>query len=92
MNAIANVYEEAKRQDADAKKINPMELWDLHHIRQIDDTGFVDSLYGNRMGDARSAKDRKDPEYQREQERKQAQVIAAVKACGHLESEDCGCH
>ena len=40
----------------------------------------------------RVAKDRKDPEYRREQERKQAEVIAAVKACGHLASEDCGCH
>ena len=37
------------------------------------------------------AKDRKDPEFRREQERKQAEVIAAVKACGHLEGENCGC-
>ena len=37
MAAIANVYEEAKRQDADAKRINPMELWDLHHLRQLED-------------------------------------------------------
>ena len=48
MRAIANVYEEAVRQDKDAKKINPMELWDLHHLRRIDDTGFVDGLYGKR--------------------------------------------
>src|SRR5438067_6731354 len=34
--AIANVYEEAKRYDHDAAKINPRELWDLHHIRRID--------------------------------------------------------
>ena len=43
--AIANVYEEAKRYDPDAAKINPMELWDLHHIRRIDDIGFVKALY-----------------------------------------------
>jgi hypothetical protein len=48
MLAIANVYEEAVRQDKDAKKINPMELWDLHHLRRIDDTGFADGLYGKR--------------------------------------------
>ncbi len=48
MLAIANVYEEAIRQDKDAKKINPMELWDLHHLRRIDDMGFVDGLYGKR--------------------------------------------
>ena len=91
MAAIANVYEEAKRYDPDAEKINPMELWNLHYIRRIDDTGFARSLYGQQI-DPRVAKDRKDPEYQREQERKRAEVIAAVKACGHLESEDCGCH
>jgi ABC-type nitrate/sulfonate/bicarbonate transport system substrate-binding protein len=48
MPAIANVYEEAVRQDKDAKKINPLELWDVHHIRRIDDSGFVNTLYGNR--------------------------------------------
>jgi ABC-type nitrate/sulfonate/bicarbonate transport system substrate-binding protein len=91
MAAIANVYEEAKRQDADAGKINPMELWDLHHIRQLDDSGYVDALYGRQRGDARAAKNQKDPEFVREQERQQAKVIAAIKACGHLESEHCGC-
>ena len=45
MAAIANVYEEAIRQDKDAAKVNPMELWDLHHVRQIDDSGFVAELY-----------------------------------------------
>ena len=50
MQAIANVYEEAIRQDKDAKKINPMELWDLHHIRRLDYFGFVDQLYGKPRG------------------------------------------
>ncbi|HEY7300416.1 MAG TPA: ABC transporter substrate-binding protein [Xanthobacteraceae bacterium] len=45
MQAIANVYEEAIRQDKDAKKINPMALWDLHHLRRLDDMGFIDGLY-----------------------------------------------
>src|SRR5712672_1674933 len=48
MQSIANVYEEAIRQDKDAKKVNPLELWDVHHIRQIDDSGFIDKLYGNK--------------------------------------------
>jgi ABC-type nitrate/sulfonate/bicarbonate transport system substrate-binding protein len=43
--SIANVYEEAIRQDHDAAKVNPMELWDLHHVRQIEDSGFVKDLY-----------------------------------------------
>jgi hypothetical protein len=46
MAAIANVYEEAKRQDKDAERVNPLELWDLHHIRKLDDAGFAAKLYG----------------------------------------------
>jgi hypothetical protein len=45
LQAIANVYEEAVRQDKDALRINPMELWDLHQIRHLDDSGFVNALY-----------------------------------------------
>src|SRR6195256_807815 len=90
MAAIANVYEEAKRYDADAKNINPMELWDLHHIRRIDDSGFVDALYAGKT-DARAARDAKDPEFKREQEKKKTEIVAAVKACDHLETEHCEC-
>lgn len=43
--AISNVYAEGVRQDPDAKRIDPLALWDLHFIRQIDDSGFVDDLY-----------------------------------------------
>jgi ABC-type nitrate/sulfonate/bicarbonate transport system substrate-binding protein len=46
--AIANVYQEGVRQDADAERINPMALWDLHFLRRIDDSGFVDALYASR--------------------------------------------
>ena len=45
LDAIANVYQEAIRQDKDAAKVNPMELWDLHALRRIDDSGFIDRLY-----------------------------------------------
>ena len=45
MQAIANAYEEGIRHDKDARKVNPMELWDLHHIRMIDDSGFIKELY-----------------------------------------------
>lgn len=44
-DAIANVYQEGVRQDKDAERINPMALWDLHFLRRIDDSGFVDELY-----------------------------------------------
>jgi hypothetical protein len=40
------VYQEAVYKDKDSLKVNPLELWDFHHVRQIADTGFVDNLYG----------------------------------------------
>lgn len=43
--AIANVYAEGVRSDPDAKKVDPMALWDLHYIRRLDDSGFIDDLY-----------------------------------------------
>jgi ABC-type nitrate/sulfonate/bicarbonate transport system substrate-binding protein len=46
MQAISNVYEEAIRQNKDAAKVNPMELWNLHFLRKIDDSGFINNLYG----------------------------------------------
>ena len=45
MAAIYNVYEEAKRQSEDSKKIHPLALWDFHFLREIDDSGFIDNLY-----------------------------------------------
>jgi ABC-type nitrate/sulfonate/bicarbonate transport system substrate-binding protein len=89
MKAIANVYEEATREDVDARRINPMELWDMHHVRRIDDSGFISNLYG--AEDAKLAKLQKDPEYRHEQERKREAAVAAVKACGHPIGHDCGC-
>ncbi|MGE5538658.1 MAG: ABC transporter substrate-binding protein [Gemmatimonas sp.] len=50
MDAISNVYQEALRQDKDAAKINPLTLWNLNYIRKIDDSGFVDKLYGTKRG------------------------------------------
>ena len=88
MAAISNVYEEAKRQDKDAEKINPLELWDMQYLREIDDTGFIDNLYGQH----RHAHPHKhDPDEVADKKKKQEEIIAAVKACGHLETEECDC-
>jgi ABC-type nitrate/sulfonate/bicarbonate transport system substrate-binding protein len=43
--AISNVYEIAIEQDRAAEKCDPMALWDFHHLRRIDDSGFIDNLY-----------------------------------------------
>jgi ABC-type nitrate/sulfonate/bicarbonate transport system substrate-binding protein len=91
MKAISNVYEESIREDDDATKVNPMELWDTHHIREIDDSGFVAGLYGEAKADPH-AKHAHDPEFKKEQAKKQEEVIAAVKACGHPLDQACGCH
>ena len=45
IKAISNVYELAVRQDKAAEKVEPMALWDFHHLRRIDDSGFIDGLY-----------------------------------------------
>ncbi|MGH7771411.1 MAG: ABC transporter substrate-binding protein [Candidatus Binatia bacterium] len=43
--AIQNVFELAKRQDPESAKVNPLSLWDMHYLRQVDDSGFIDKLY-----------------------------------------------
>jgi ABC-type nitrate/sulfonate/bicarbonate transport system substrate-binding protein len=45
LEAITNVYQLGVRQDPDAAKISPMALWDMHHLREIDDSGFIKQLY-----------------------------------------------
>lgn len=47
LQAVANVYEEAKRQSDEASRIHPLALWDFHFLREIDDTGYIDNLYKN---------------------------------------------
>jgi ABC-type nitrate/sulfonate/bicarbonate transport system substrate-binding protein len=89
MAAISNVYEEAKRKDKDAERINPMELWDLHHIRRLDDIGFVRNLYADHKNHVH--KDANDPDYQREQAAAHEKMIAEIKACGHPVGEHCDC-
>ena len=87
MPAIANVYEEAKRQDPDAKKVNPLELWDFHHIRHLEDSGFVDDLY---RSNTRKMRDQIDAPVT-DRARLEKDVVTHLKACGHPVGEDCGC-
>jgi ABC-type nitrate/sulfonate/bicarbonate transport system substrate-binding protein len=50
MAAIYNVHQEAMRKDPDAKRVNPLELWDMHFLRKVDDSGFIAELYGKNPG------------------------------------------
>jgi hypothetical protein len=42
--AIANTYEIAVIEYPDANGLNPLTLWDLHWVKQLDDAGFIDGL------------------------------------------------
>jgi ABC-type nitrate/sulfonate/bicarbonate transport system substrate-binding protein len=44
--AILNAYELCCMKDPKAKELSPMSLWDLHYLRELDDSGFIDRLYG----------------------------------------------
>ena len=44
--AIANTYEIATLEYDGAKGLNPLTLWDLHWVKELDDEGFIDDLTG----------------------------------------------
>jgi ABC-type nitrate/sulfonate/bicarbonate transport system substrate-binding protein len=44
-SAIQNVYDLDVGKDPKMHHIGPMEPWDLHYLRKIDDSGFIDQLY-----------------------------------------------
>jgi len=46
-SAIQNVYDLDVGKDPKMRHIGPMEPWDLHHLRKIDDSGFIDRLYAS---------------------------------------------
>jgi hypothetical protein len=41
--AVTTTYESAKLEYAGADGINPLSVWDLHWVKQLDDEGFVDA-------------------------------------------------
>jgi ABC-type nitrate/sulfonate/bicarbonate transport system substrate-binding protein len=42
---IVNAFELALMKDPGASTINPLALWDLHYLRELDQSGFIDALY-----------------------------------------------
>ena len=44
LEAIANTYEIAAIEYPAAKGLNPLTLWDLHWVKELDDEGFIDGL------------------------------------------------
>jgi len=45
LRAIGNAYELCCMKDSQAKAVSPLALWDLHYLRELDDSGFIDRLY-----------------------------------------------
>jgi hypothetical protein len=45
IQAVANAYRLCCLKDKAAEELSPMSLWDLHFLRQLDQSGFIDDLY-----------------------------------------------
>jgi NitT/TauT family transport system substrate-binding protein len=43
--AISNVFQLAVRRNPEIAGYNPLALWDTHFVRELDDSGYIDSLY-----------------------------------------------
>jgi ABC-type nitrate/sulfonate/bicarbonate transport system substrate-binding protein len=43
--AVMNAYELCCLSYPEAKEVSPLALWDLHYLRDLDDSGFIDELY-----------------------------------------------
>ncbi|MGH7784007.1 MAG: ABC transporter substrate-binding protein [Candidatus Binatia bacterium] len=43
--AVANAYRLCCMKAPEAKEISPLAMWNLHFLRQLDNSGFIDQLY-----------------------------------------------
>jgi ABC-type nitrate/sulfonate/bicarbonate transport system substrate-binding protein len=44
---VANAYKLCCLKSPEAEEMSPMALWDLHYLRELDNSGFIDALYAN---------------------------------------------
>src|SRR5436309_3490225 len=42
---VANAYRLCCMKDPETEEQSPMALWDLHYLRELDDSGFIDEIY-----------------------------------------------
>jgi ABC-type nitrate/sulfonate/bicarbonate transport system substrate-binding protein len=47
LGAIENVFALAARECPEIRDSNPLAMWDLHYVREIDDSGYIDKLWAN---------------------------------------------
>jgi ABC-type nitrate/sulfonate/bicarbonate transport system substrate-binding protein len=45
--AVANAYKLCCLKNPETEEMSPMALWDLHYLRELDNSGFIDALYAN---------------------------------------------
>jgi ABC-type nitrate/sulfonate/bicarbonate transport system substrate-binding protein len=45
LEAIQNVFALGVKETPAAAGFNPLVMWDMHHLRAIDDSGYIDKLY-----------------------------------------------
>jgi ABC-type nitrate/sulfonate/bicarbonate transport system substrate-binding protein len=43
--AIINAYDLGCMKSLEARKLSPMALWDLHYLRELDNSGYINKLY-----------------------------------------------
>jgi hypothetical protein len=44
-HGVINAYELGCIKSPEAREISPLALWDLHFLRELDNSGFIDKLY-----------------------------------------------
>jgi ABC-type nitrate/sulfonate/bicarbonate transport system substrate-binding protein len=47
LEAVANAYKLCCLKNPETEEQSPMALWDLHYLRTLDNSGFIDGLYKN---------------------------------------------
>lgn len=47
IEAVRNVFALAVKRDPEIKDFNPLALWDLHYVKEIDDSGYIRKLYSS---------------------------------------------
>ncbi|MFQ5917690.1 MAG: ABC transporter substrate-binding protein [Candidatus Binatia bacterium] len=45
LDAIQNVFALALKTSPEIQDFNPLAMWDLHYLRELDDSGYIDRLY-----------------------------------------------
>lgn len=43
--AIQNVFALGVKRNPEIKEFNPLALWDLHYVKEVDDSGYIRKLY-----------------------------------------------